>query len=88
MKPVKVAEITADLETRLLPEAVAELDALKDRVLGERHRLPSEYPELERGELSRTAILHGDLGILASAIEEAASQARTAISGHETRRRA
>ncbi len=76
-----LAEITADLETRVLPGVAADLDALRRKVLEARRRLPRKYPEIERGELSRTAVLHGDLGILAGALEEAARMARTASTG-------
>ena len=76
----EVSEVTAGLERRLLPAIVAELGALKERVLAERDRLPQEFPELAKGEHSQPAILHGDLGIVAGAIEEAAARARTALS--------
>ena len=84
MKPKKlVAETTADLEIIFLPDVVAELDGLKNRILTARDRLPQSYPELASGEPSRPAVLHGDLGILLSAVEVAAAKARTAATGVE-----
>jgi len=76
----EVSEVTADLERRFLPAIVAELDAMIERVLAARDRLPQKFPELENGEHSQPAILHGDLGIVAGAIEEATARARTALS--------
>jgi len=80
MKKEKVREVTADLERRFLPEIVTGLDALKGKVLAARDRLPQRFPELAKGKHSQPAILHGDLGIVAGAIEEAAARARTALS--------
>jgi hypothetical protein len=71
--------IVEELETRILPNVVTGLTGLKMKVLGARRRLPQSYPELTSGGVpSRLAVLHGDLGILAGALEEAISRALTA----------
>jgi len=72
------ADVGADVETRILAEVVEDLSRLKRTVLAARSRLPRRYPELEKGEPSRQAVLHGDLGILVGTLEAAISQARTA----------
>jgi len=60
----EVAQVTQDVETRVLPEVMDHLTRAKKTILAARRRLPQEYPELAAGELSRPAVLHGDLGIL------------------------
>jgi len=81
MRPEKIAEVTTEVETRVLPEVMADLIRLKKKILAARSRLPRKYPELLKAELSRPAVLHGDLGIVVGALDETLSRARTAATG-------
>jgi hypothetical protein len=81
MRPAKIVEVTQDVETRVLPEVMEDLTRAREKILAARRRLPRKYPELATGELSRPAVLHGDLSILVSTLDEALAQAQTAVSG-------
>jgi len=84
MTPEKIAQVTNDLETRVLPEVEADLSRVKETVLAAQRLLPQEYPELaEEGVVTptRAAVLHGDLSILLGMLDEAITQARTAATG-------
>ena len=83
MTQEKTAQVITDLETRVLPEVVADLSRVKATVLAAQRLLPQEYPELGQEGVTptRPAVLHGDLSILASVLDEAITQARTAVTG-------
>ena len=84
MTAEKIAQVIEEVESRSLPEVIADLNRAKEAVLAAQRRLPQEYPELEQEGVvtpTRAAVLHGDLSILVGTLDEAITQARITATG-------